>query len=883
MVHLGDDTWHSLFPGYFDPNLTRPFDSFNVWDLHTVDNGVSSNLFPLMHPSNSSQWDVIFAHYLGADHAGHRYGPDHPAMTAKLQQMDTVIRQIINLLDDRTLLVVMGDHGMDSKGDHGGESDDEVEAAIWMYSKQKSFGRSSKEAATPPSSAKTRPVNQIDLVPTLSLLLGLPIPFNNLGSPLEEAFLGNDGNDFQNLATVNRLTAAQIQRYHQQYALVRKPDPAATAPPQRLWEAAVELWEDATSSSGKPNLEQWEELAKAFKQYHQSNLKVCKDLWARFDLVSMSQGITVLLLTLIVTLVYAKAVTGDTTSLNPALFVRGLAGLVVGALVGIALGIGVPSMGLVRTSLFFSALTSNLALIQDLFSVREKITGVLPESLWSCVCLISIILLSIGFAANSFTIWEDEIHLYLITVLGILMLFATFKLPNVKDRVAGCYQAMIFMAMLRLSSLSRLCREEQMPYCRSTFYASTTSSTAAPWHLPISYLIAFILPDAIKLYYKASQSYHGSAPFWVGIAFRGSLFLTAAFWTLETADNDGWFSDDSPLGGQMLKNVRMYLAQLVLAVAAGAGSATFVWQAPCVGIETVSPPPAASQPQASTPKGSRSNGPSSEQQPQPPQLVVHGTANLHGSHYTLLPLTILTIPLLLVQKPMGQLTLSATIVAILSLLELLHLLRKTPLPPHKLARHDDTMDVISTTLGPTILALLGHFAFFKTGHQAALASIQWDSAFVALKTVRYPWSPVLVLLNSFAGQILCAAAVPCCVLWRRPYRFTSPLASDDQSTTLASGNASGPRAADARALERRAILTAVARAYLTHVLVYAAINVATTVFAGHLRRHLMLYRVFSPRWMVGVAGMVVSEAVGVGVGILGVGRSVGAVAGVFGW
>ena len=51
IVHLGDDTWHSLFPGYFDPNMTRPYDSFNVWDLHTVDNGVVEHIMPLLDQS----------------------------------------------------------------------------------------------------------------------------------------------------------------------------------------------------------------------------------------------------------------------------------------------------------------------------------------------------------------------------------------------------------------------------------------------------------------------------------------------------------------------------------------------------------------------------------------------------------------------------------------------------------------------------------------------------------------------------------------------------------------------------------------------------------------------------------------------------------------
>lgn len=37
-------------------------------------------------------WDVLVAHFLGVDHCGHRFGPDHPAMAEKLTQMDGVIR-----------------------------------------------------------------------------------------------------------------------------------------------------------------------------------------------------------------------------------------------------------------------------------------------------------------------------------------------------------------------------------------------------------------------------------------------------------------------------------------------------------------------------------------------------------------------------------------------------------------------------------------------------------------------------------------------------------------------------------------------------------------------------------------------------------------------
>ena len=43
-------------------------------------------------------------------------------------------RSVMETLDEDTILFVMGDHGMTRTGDHGGDSDDEVDAALFVYS-----------------------------------------------------------------------------------------------------------------------------------------------------------------------------------------------------------------------------------------------------------------------------------------------------------------------------------------------------------------------------------------------------------------------------------------------------------------------------------------------------------------------------------------------------------------------------------------------------------------------------------------------------------------------------------------------------------------------------------------------------------------------------
>jgi hypothetical protein len=176
---MGDDTWTSVFPDSFHENMSFPYDSFNVEDLHSVDNGVIENLFPLLEDP-TKPFDFLVGHFLGVDHVGHRVGPDHPSMKDKLQQMNRVLKRVVELLDSDTLLVVLGDHGMDRSGDHGGDGTFETSSAMWIYSKsaELSIDHSSipsgilQYTTFPQAPTSHRSIQQIDIVPTLSLLLG---------------------------------------------------------------------------------------------------------------------------------------------------------------------------------------------------------------------------------------------------------------------------------------------------------------------------------------------------------------------------------------------------------------------------------------------------------------------------------------------------------------------------------------------------------------------------------------------------------------------------------------------------------------------------------------------------------------------------------------
>jgi hypothetical protein len=73
-------------------------------------------------------------------------------------------------------------------GNHGGSSAEELATAMVFMDPKDSFGDALK--GKPPS---PRQANQIDLVPTLSVLFGIPIPNGNGGVVLEELFLSVGG------------------------------------------------------------------------------------------------------------------------------------------------------------------------------------------------------------------------------------------------------------------------------------------------------------------------------------------------------------------------------------------------------------------------------------------------------------------------------------------------------------------------------------------------------------------------------------------------------------------------------------------------------------------------------------------------------------------
>ncbi|CBY20063.1 unnamed protein product [Oikopleura dioica] len=248
-VFVGDDTWKMLYPEKFIRSYFYP--SLDVSDLDTVDFGVYENVPKELQKND---WDLLIGHLLGVDHCGHTYGPYTDHIKYKLTEIDEFIYNVTETLDDDTLLLAFGDHGMTVTGDHGGESSDETDAALFAFSKRGFL----------PSRSETK-INQIDLTSTITLLLDAPIPFGSLGTPITELF--NAGTEFKEYQILQKAYQQTLQ-YLNEYANI-----------QSNFLSLFRISENDFDSS------------ESLRAYLERMRRVLRDQWTKFNLFFMTTGL----------------------------------------------------------------------------------------------------------------------------------------------------------------------------------------------------------------------------------------------------------------------------------------------------------------------------------------------------------------------------------------------------------------------------------------------------------------------------------------------------------------------------------------------------------------------------------------------------------------
>jgi phosphatidylinositol glycan class O len=827
LAFMGDDTWMSVFPASFHPNMTFPEDSFNVEDLHSVDNGVIKHMFPLLQDPERP-FDVLFGHFLGVDHVGHRMGPDHPAMHSKLKQMNDVLTRVVELLDDDTLLVVLGDHGMDRSGDHGGDGELETHAATWIYSKGKDLMDTSQDIPTPLLAFSTFPgattthrlIQQIDLVPTISVLLGASIPFNNLGSVIPETFWRSDGRVLQD---VMQLNVNQIRRFLEQYRQssaggeLEDAWPALTSAAQSLSNSLVEV-------------DDW--LLQA-QNYHRFALETCRFLWAQFNPGIMSLGLGLLFVGMLTSVVLYLSLQAHGRSWNTWVDTHlpwSLRGAAVGSITGMAIHTAVksfiPGMDTLDWIVFCAPLFSCIGMLYSTFSTRNFSLFKLPSPY--------LIIHTISFFSNSFTFWEERVVPFLAVSSLIPAFYVGFTAltSRIRYRILGF--GLLFAICVRLIATSTVCREEQQPYCQVTFYSSASLPSPPIISLLLSLPASLALPIILQRFLSISKSEGGIGNLHRPWLLSPSLLVGTFIWIME------WAETTEVLGAEWAPSLRFArTAASWTVVAFVVLGLVLYWKHPlCLEVDVIS--------------GSEGRS---------IQLVGH--ANAFGSPYILFWSIFFSLVFFTTQLT-GQIVLSLSMLALLAYLELTDSVRDSKRLEVALAKTIEPVaspaenpfsPLVFTEIVP--VALLGMVTFYGTGHQSTISSIQWKTSFLLTSTAHYQLSPITVLLNSFGPFLLLGLAVPLVGVWNRP-----PLPIRDKKHSQPD-----------KEIRAQSIL-----AGLAIMIYYSCLLLGASTSAAFLRRHLMVWKVFAPRFMTAVSALIFVDLgviLGVGVGIDRTGTFVG--------
>lgn len=902
----GDDTWLTVFPTVFDSAWRFPFDSFNVEDLDGVDRGVEEKLKPFLLAQDMSlaDWRLLVAHTLGVDHVGHRLGASHPRMRSKLVEMNEFLKFIVEHLPDDALLILMGDHGMDEKGDHGGDGELEVGAALWMYAKRRQASKVTREAQdfimqpsedlirsqqhfsmlpSPPFSPQGhRSIPQIDIVPTISMLLGLPIPFNNLGSVIPEAFESTE-----KLLRALRINAFQIHRYLDHYSRASSDLQPFQSDLKAAWQKALQA-EARLAMSSRHEREQSElQTAQSYLYFNRLALVRARSVWAKFESVKMLLGLFLLTLNVYMIIQCKQAASNDDVEqLCSAIFSGSQLGFACGAFVGLIgklVSVHVVPLPVFRVLGLFESVGAGAALGAQgslIASLRDQGKR---TSDWSLLGAILPLLHSLAFTSNSFTVYEDRVVLTL-TVATLLYrgMQGYFGAPTARLKLRMPILALLSAAVVRLATTSRVCREEQAPHCSTTFYSGSESTLNSPWAILVAYLCALGMPTLLKRALNMSRSDAGIVPLFFTWMLRPALLAGAGYWFVDWLLTAGVLeSHGSPSAHAAFETAKLALARFDFALICVIGLAFWIFSPLCLDLTQETVTEAAETVNAAT---AMPRTASQEGDKPTTRIIVLGFANSFGSSYLLL-LSLLFALHFLVAQPLGQLTLSLVLIAIVACAELgdherdVLLVQQSVLPgasaeASTAGEHSNTSALPISMLETSTLALLGFVAFFASGHQATFASIQWRTAFVGFRTVQYPFSPLLVALNSFGPlALLPSLALPLLVLWN-----------------LAPRPRGGPKAArepEQRGGEtesksqRMPTVMHTLQASLSFLLYHMIITLATAIFAAYFRRHLMLFKIWTPRFMLGAASLQVTS-VGLVLGIIAAGNIMSKVTVTFG-
>ncbi|XP_069170942.1 GPI ethanolamine phosphate transferase 3-like isoform X1 [Procambarus clarkii] len=836
---LGDDTWEGLFPGRFKRSFLYP--SFNVMDLHTVDNGVLSHLEQEMARND---WDVLIGHFLGVDHCGHRYGPNHPEMAAKLKQMNDIIKKVADGTQNDTLLIIFGDHGMTKTGDHGGDSHDETEAALFLYSPALSIVSPESEHG------RALPIAQVDLVPSLALALGVPIPYSNLGKVMEN-ILVTQGQS--NVEAEQRQVVALAQNVKQVSRYLKDYKALGNVFPHDLWQR-IELLQNKMLL-GFENLSLREQKS-VYSQYLTLAKMMCEEVWAKFSVSEICSGLILMLNSLVLASVVSHCKFILKNKIPVVKRVLFLTVLVNGLFVLIP-----------YSNISVLGCAASVLITLWMYFHREVLSTAHLKFSTSDICsLLLVLFLCLGSFSNSYVVVENYVVAFILLSCLIIQLIMPLFIKNKKrgfnvfsgknfKLVLNSYSVLCVFILsvvffsVRLSAWFWKCREEQTWCTPSQVHITMTGlpQESRNWRYFTSLFALTLLVWLPRRWLLMCGNMNGSR---VGIILYNSIpvvcgVLIAAHWALQAAPT----LQNSNLNKYVVFPSRITYALTLMYVAALYIVPLFIYEVPPsknkTSIQSVMDNPSALIPQLCKTLVAKYNMGNKKSCNIP---IVYGLATAVSA-----PLVaVLTVVWVVLAMVAGDGLTPAMVLLFVSAIACLLIQALTLW---------QTADKLSVIMKPSwsctcVWFILSIHGFYSTGHHPTFPTLHWSAAFVGFAgewrgTNLIP--ALLVGLNTFSSQILFGFALPLVVL--------APLALGVIFPKLRGNRLESEDIKRGEFLlvdEPDQAEDALIFVGLSYTLLHAVKLFCSALAAFILRRHLMVWKIFAPHFIFEGVGFIVT-------------------------
>ena len=322
-----------------------------------------------------------------------------------------------------------------------------------------------------------RSVYQIDLVPTVSLLLGVPIPFSNLGMLIPELFLpftdssssahhdnGFSGRVTDDLLTALRINANQIHKYLSTYVQY-----SGDIPEQTYHGLAQRIDHILTvhNSHGVRAQTDLTDLANAYVSYMKDVKDMCHRVWAKFDDVPIWYGLLLTILSVLLTPVMLLNVDEAVSSLRGSLHYAALIGLVVA---GVVSSSALSVLLIVSNFLYWTLSITTLAI---LWNMRRTLYISMTSSLHHSFRLISpltvtiVVLYATSLLSNSYVLYEGDMIAFFLQTLTVCFTVRRLQLDLATTQgllmtvVRSLSPCVALMVCVRVSKVFYVCRDLQ--------------------------------------------------------------------------------------------------------------------------------------------------------------------------------------------------------------------------------------------------------------------------------------------------------------------------------------------------------------------------------------------------------------------------------------